>query len=144
LINETNSTMTAYAFDGSTGRLTEIETHSTLPQGFTGANTGAEVWVHPSGKFVYGSNRGHDSIVQFSVDPATGKMTLVGHTKTGGTTPRDFTLDPAGAFLYAANQGSNNVTAFRVDPAQGTLTAAGAPITSTQPSFVGLVRLPAP
>jgi len=142
LINENDSTMTAFAFDGTAGQLTPIETKSTLPAGFTGSNTGAEVWVHPSGNWVFGSNRGDDSIVTFAIDPASGKMTLKGHTKTGGKTPRAFTLDPAGAFLYAANQDSNNVVPFRFDAAQGTLTSAGAPVTVQQASFVGIVRLP--
>jgi 6-phosphogluconolactonase len=144
LINENASTMTALALDPATGRLTEIETKSTLPVGFTGSNTGAEVWVHPSGKWVYGSNRGDDSIVEFAIDATTGRLTLVGHTKTGGATPRDFTLDPSGAFLYAANQGSGTITAFAIDGAQGTLAAMGAPFAATSPSFVGLVHLPPP
>jgi 6-phosphogluconolactonase len=144
LINESNSTMTGYALDGTTGVLTEIETLSTLPAGgFAGVNTGAEVWVHPSGKFVYGSNRGHDSIVVFAIDPVTGKMTLKGHTKTTGTMPRDFTLDPKGTFLYAANQGSGTIVPFKIDPAQGTLGAPGASVGVTQATFVGLVHLPA-
>jgi 6-phosphogluconolactonase len=144
LINETKSTMTAFSLDGATGRLSEIETQSTLPAGFTGANTGAEVWVHPSGKWVMGSNRGHDSIVVFAIDGGTGKMTLKGHTKTGGAMPRDFTLDPSGTFLYAANQGSGTVVPVRVDATQGTLAPAGTSVSVQSATFVGVVRLPAP
>ncbi len=149
LINENDSTITAYRLDLATGRLSAIETQSTLPQGATGANTGADVWVHPSGKLVYGSNRGDDSIVVFAIDEATGKMTLRGHTKSGGNTPRDFTVDPSGAFLYAANQGipgssAGNVTEFRIDPASGTLTATGPSVGVPSATFIGIFRLPAP
>jgi 6-phosphogluconolactonase len=142
LINETNSTLTAFTLDGTSGLLTEVETKSTLPVGFSGANTGAEVWVHPSGGFVYVSNRGDDSIGVFAIDQVTGKMTLRGHTKTGGTMPRDFTLDPTGTFLYAANQGSSAVVPFRIDPAQGTLSLVAAQVSVPSVSFVGIVRLP--
>jgi 6-phosphogluconolactonase len=144
LINETNSTMTAYAFDGTAGTLTEIETQSTLPPTFTGTNTAAEVWVHPSGNWVLGSNRGANSIVVFKIDPATGKMTMKGTTPSGGADPRDFTLDPSGSFLYAANQTGNNLVSFRFDATQGTLTTFGTPFALTAASFVGVVRLPSP
>ncbi len=139
VINESDSTMTAYALDGN-GVLTEIETISTVSPGFSGANTGAEVWVHPSGKFVYGSNRGDDTIVVFAID-TTGKMTLKGHSKTGGATPRSFTLDPTGMFLYAANQGSNNVAWFKIDPLAGTLASVGPKVTTPAPAFVGVIQL---
>ncbi|HEY5246269.1 MAG TPA: lactonase family protein, partial [Acidimicrobiales bacterium] len=121
LIAETASTMTALDFDATTGTLTAVQTVSTLPAGFTGTNTAAEVHVHPSGKWLFGSNRGDDSIVVFALD-ASGHMTPQGFTKTGGTTPRDFTLDPGGAWLYAANQGTGDVVAFAFDAATGTLT----------------------
>lgn len=141
-INESDSTMNAYSLDGATGTLTEIDSKSTLPDGVDpSGNTCAEVWVHPNGKYVFGSNRGHDSIVSFAID-AQGKLTLVGHTPVGGQTPRDFTLDPTGHFLYAANQGSGTLTSFTVDSAAGTLTAFGSPIAFAAPSFIGVVRLP--
>jgi 6-phosphogluconolactonase len=142
LISETSSTMTALSLDTTNGTLSIIETKSTLPAGFTGTNTGAEVWVHPSGRFVYGSNRGDDSIVVFSIDQMTGKMTLVAHTKTGGTTPRDFTIDPTGAFLYAANQGSGTVVPFKIDANAGTLTPTATSINVASASFIGVVRFP--
>ncbi len=144
LISEKKSTLTAFTLDDTSGLLTAIETKSTLPIGFSGANTGAEVWVHPSGGFVYASNRGDDSIGVFAIDQVTGKMTLRGHTKTGGTTPRDFTLDPSGTFLYAANQGSSTIVPFRIDPVQGTLSAVAMPVSVPSATFVGLVHLPAP
>jgi len=141
LINERASTMTALELDAATGRLTELQTLSTRPAGATGANTTAEVWVHPSGKFLYGSNRGDDTIVQFAID-ATGRLSLVGHTPTQGQTPRDFTLDPAGTFLYVANQGSNSVVPFAIDATTGTLSPTASPITAQVPTFIGLVALP--
>jgi 6-phosphogluconolactonase len=142
VIAEIDSTMTAYSFDAASGTLAPIETQSTLPQGFSGTNTGAEVWVHPSGAWVLGSNRGDDSIVVFAVDVATGKLTPKGFTKSGGATPRDFTLDPSGAYVYVANQTTGNVVPFRFDAAQGTLAAVGTPESVTAASFVGVVALP--
>jgi 6-phosphogluconolactonase len=142
LLAEKSSTLSALAFDGATGRLTELQTLSTLPAGYSGRNTTAEVWVHPSGAFVYASNRGDDSIATFARNASTGQLSLVGHTKTGGATPRDFTLDPDGRYLYAANQGSGNIVTFAVDTAAGTLTPTGSPISAPAPSFVGIVTLP--
>jgi 6-phosphogluconolactonase len=142
LINETNSTLTAYALDTTAGTLAEIQTVSTIQSGFTGTNTAAEVWVHPSGAWVLGSNRGDDSLVVYAIDPATGKMTAAGSTKSGGTTPRDFTIAPTGTLVYAANQGTGNVAAFSFDPAHGTLTPTGAVVSVAAASFVGVVRLP--
>ncbi len=142
LINETNSTMTAFSLDTTAGTLTEIETQSTLPAGSdAGTNTAAEVWVHPSGRWVLGSNRGDDSIVVFSIAPATGKMTRVGLTKTGGKTPRDFTFDPTGTWLYAADQDSSLVVPFRFDATSGSLTPLGGAVTVSNASFVGVAAL---
>ena len=141
LINEKNSTLTAYSLDGTAGTLTEIQTVSTLPSGFSGTNTGAEVWVHPSGSWVLASNRGDDSLVVFAIDASTGKMSAPTFTKSGGKTPRDFTLDPTGTFVIAANQDSGNVVPFRFDATKGTLSAAGNAMSVTMASFVGVVRL---
>jgi len=143
LINENDSTLTALAFDGATGRLSALQTVSTLPANTVGPNTTAEVWVHPSGNYVYGSNRGHDSIVTFAIAPTTGLLTLAGHTKTLGMTPRDFTLDPTGAWLYAANQASGSVVPFAIDPATGVPAPSTPPIVAIAPAFVGIVALPA-
>ncbi len=143
LINENASTLQALAFDTTTGRLTALQTVSTRPAQPSGANTTAEVAVHPSGKFVYGSNRGDDTIATFSVEPTTGRLALVGHTSTGGQTPRSFALDPSGAFLYAANQNSGSVIAFAIDPVTGMPAALGSPaIDATSPAFIGIVALP--
>jgi 6-phosphogluconolactonase len=136
LINEMGQTVTAFEWDPSRGVLHEIQTESTVPVGYTAPSTAAEVAVHPSGKFVYGSNRGHDSIVAFAVDRATGRLKLVGHYSTQGKTPRNFEIDPTGAFLLAANQNSNTVIVFRINPNTGALTRTGQPIEVEAPMCV--------
>lgn len=123
VINELTNTVTAFAYDTEQGVLKELQTLTTLPTDFTGNNTTAEVQVHPSGKFLYGSNRGHDSIAMFTIDPATGKLTSLGQHPSGGKTPRNFGIDPTGAFLLAAHQDSNSVVVHRIDPATGLLAA---------------------
>lgn len=125
LISEIGQTMTAFTYDAARGALQEIQTLSTLPEGFSGQNTTAEVEVHPSGKFLYGSNRGHDSIVVYAIDEATGKLTFVEHQSTQGKGPRNFAIDPTGQWLFAANQGTDNIVTFRVDPKTGRLTPTG-------------------
>ncbi|MGB7332273.1 MAG: lactonase family protein [Terriglobales bacterium] len=125
VINELTSTVTAFTYDPSRGTLQKLNTVSTLPKGFTGANDGAEIHVHPSGKFLYASNRGHDSIALFSIDSHTGTLTLVDHFPTQGKTPRDFDIDPTGKFLFVANQDTNNIVVFRIDPDNGRLTSTG-------------------
>ncbi|MEZ8219838.1 6-phosphogluconolactonase [Candidatus Fervidibacteria bacterium JGI MDM2 JNZ-1-D12] len=124
-INELNSTVTAYRYDAVKGTLTELQTVSTLPEGFTGNNTTAEVQVHPSGRFLYGSNRGHDSIAVFAIDEATGKLSPLGHQSIQGRTPRNFGIDPTGTYLFAANQDSDNIVVFRIDAQTGKLEPTG-------------------
>ncbi len=125
VINELANTVTVFSYDGDRGRLTELQTIAALPADFKGQSTTAEVVVHPLGKFLYGSNRGHDSIVAYSIDAQTGKLSLVGHTASGGKNPRNFVIDPTGGYLLAANQNSDNIVVFRIDPATGQLTATG-------------------
>lgn len=125
LIQEINSTLTSYSYDSSNGTLKEVETVSTLPEGYTGTSYCADVHVSPSGKFLYGSNRGHDSIAIFAIDDTTGKLALVGHQSTLGKTPRNFAIDPTGTFLLAANQDSSTVVSFRIDSVTGTLEPTG-------------------
>lgn len=127
-VNELNNTVTAFAYDAEAGRLDTIHSATTLPDGFDGGNTTAEIRVHPSGRFVYCSNRGHDSIAGFSIDSGSGRLTALGQTPTQGRTPRNFNIDPSGRFLIAANQASDTVVLFRIDPATGALTPEGAPI----------------
>jgi 6-phosphogluconolactonase len=133
VINELQSTVTALKWDSAHGVLKELGTVSTLPAEFRGENTTAEVQVHPSGKFLYGSNRGDDSIAEFAIDPE-GYLKLVGHTPTHGKVPRNFAIDPTGTWLIAANQDSDNLAVFRIDPKNGQLTfvsqetAPGSPV----------------
>ena len=125
VINEMNCTVTAFSWDNKAGMLREIQTISTLPGELQKGYSTAEIYVHPSGKFVYGSNRGHDSIVVYACDEKTGKLTLVEHQPTQGKTPRHFGIDPKGKFLLAENQGSDSVIVFRIDQKTGKLTATG-------------------
>jgi 6-phosphogluconolactonase len=125
VINELDSTITTFGYDAEHGVLDPREIISTLPPGFTGNNTTAEIAVTPSGRFLYGSNRGHDSIAIFAIDSATGTLTSVGWEPSGGKQPRFFALDPSGRFLYSANQESDTIVAFRVDETAGTLAATG-------------------
>jgi len=121
VINEIDSTLSAMSYDAQRGALTVLQTVTTLPVGFDGNNTTAEVQVHPSGRFVFGSNRGHDSIATFAVDQTNGTLRCVGHASTRGKTPRNFGVDPTGAFLFAANQDSGNVVVLRIDQQSGQL-----------------------
>jgi 6-phosphogluconolactonase len=126
VISEIKSTMTAFAYDAARGSLQELQTVSTLPQGFTGTSSAAEVQVHANGKFLYGSNRGHDSIAAFAIDPAKGTLTPAGHTPTQGKNPRHFAIGPfVPSYLFAANQNSDNIVQFRIDSNTGTLTPTG-------------------
>jgi 6-phosphogluconolactonase len=125
LINELDSTMTAFRYDQARGTLQEIQTLSTLPENFEGASTCAEVQISPSGKFLYGSNRGHETIVTYAIDQRDGTLTCIGHESTRGKTPRNFVVDPAGEFLLVANQDTNNIVIFRLDPTSGKLSATG-------------------
>ena len=125
LINELDSTMIAYAYDAKRGVLRPQQTISTLPQDFSGASFCADVHVSPNGKFLYGSNRGHNSIVVFAIDSDSGQLTLVEHISTGGNWPRNFVIDPSGTYLLAANQRSDSVVTFRIDSASGRLKPTG-------------------
>lgn len=127
VINEMTCTVTGFAYEKKRGALTEFQTVSTLPLGeaVKPEYSTAEVQVHPSGKFLYGSNRGHDTLAVFAIDERTGKLTLVEHVSTQGKTPRNFGLDPTGQFLLAANQNSNSVVVFRIDRGTGRLKATG-------------------
>jgi 6-phosphogluconolactonase (cycloisomerase 2 family) len=124
-INELNSTVTTFSYDNIRGVLQPIQAISTLPADFTGKNTGAELKIAPSGKFLYGSNRGHDSIVVFEIDQLSGMLKPVQWESSGGKTPRYFNLDPAGRYLYACNQDSNTIVTFKVDQLTGRLSPTG-------------------
>lgn len=139
VINEMASTVTAFAYDAGRGTLTELQTITTLPADFKGNTSTAEVVVHPSGKFLYGSNRGHDSLAIFKIDAAAGKLTAAGHQPTGGKTPRNFAIDPSGKWLLAENQGSGTIVVFRVDPETGSLAATGHTLKVGSPVCVRMV-----
>ncbi len=132
VINELDSTITSLAWDAASGAFSTIGTVSTLPAGLKTASTTAEIQVHPSGRFVYGSNRGHDSIAVFSVAPA-GTLSLVEIKSTRGRTPRNFTIDPTGRWLLAANQESSTIVVFAIDASTGALTPVGTPVASPTP-----------
>ncbi len=125
VINELASTLTVSTYDGERGEAQPVQTISTLPDGFAGENSCAHVAVSPDGRFVYGSNRGHDSIAIWAIDDERGEVTLVGHEPTRGRTPRGFGIDPTGSWLLVANQDSDAIVTFRRDRESGTLTASG-------------------
>ncbi|WP_028549538.1 lactonase family protein [Paenibacillus sp. UNC451MF] len=142
VINELNSTLTVFAYDGQAGKLQEIQTISALPADFSGTSSTAEVQISSCGSFLYGSNRGHDSIVVFAIDKSSGKLSLVQHISTGGEHPRHFSLTPSGRSLLAANKDSDSVHVFTVDQDSGKLTPTGQVITIPQPTCVRFYKLP--
>ena len=125
VVNEMKSSVTAFSYDKSRGTLKEIQTLSALPDNFSGSNSGAEIVIHPDGQFLYSSNRGHDSIAVFGVDPKSGLLKPSTWIATGGKTPRSFAIDPTGRYLFAANQNSDSVVVFRIDQTTGGLRATG-------------------
>jgi 6-phosphogluconolactonase len=137
-IDELASQVDVFTYDALHGRLAAIQSLSTLPPGFHGSNTGAEIAVHPSGKFLYASNRGHDSIAMFAIEERTGRLSLLGHESTQGRTPRYFGIDPSGAFLLAANQDGGNIVLFRIG-GDGKLTAAGSSLSIAAPVCVQMM-----
>ena len=139
VIGEQGASLTVFAYDAAKGTLREVQTVSTLPGGFAGENACADVHVHPSGKFVYGSNRGHDSLVIYAIDEGTGRLEYVGHQSTLGRTPRNFTIDPTGSLLLAANQDSDTIIAFRVDQDTGRLTSLGTVAEAPSPVCLKIV-----
>ena len=140
VINELDCTVTAFAYEPASGALTEIQTVTTLPSEFDGPNTCAEVRAHPSGKFLYGSNRGHDSIAVYRVDPAKGTLTFVEHETVEIKTPRNFNIDPTGTFCLVANQGNDSVVVFRIDSETGALEPTGHKISVGRPVCVRFLR----
>jgi 6-phosphogluconolactonase len=125
LINELDSTIAVFKYDSRKGKLLDIQTISTLPEDYHGTSTCADVHVSPSGKYLYGSNRGHDSIVVYKIDQTTGLLHYIAHESTRGNTPRNFAIDPAGNFLLAANQDSDTIVTFIIDPQSGQLRPSG-------------------
>jgi 6-phosphogluconolactonase len=136
VISEMHSTVTAFSYDEKTGTLKPLQTVSALPKGFTGQNDDAEIEMHPSGKFVYASNRGSDTIAVFAVDPHKGTLTPVEYTPTQGKIPRSFEIDPTGKFLFAENQKSDNIVVFRIAANTGRLTPTGQVLNVASPVCV--------
>jgi 6-phosphogluconolactonase len=124
VINEMGNTVVAYAYDGR-GKLTELQTVPTLPADYAGKSTCADIHLAPSGRHVYGSNRGHDSLAIYAVDEGTGRLTFMGHQPTGGRNPRNFAIDPTGRYVLAANQDTDAIVVFRVDPDTGAIEPTG-------------------
>lgn len=139
VLNELLCTMAGFDYDAQRGVLTAVDSRSTLPSGFSRQNSTAEVQVHPNGRFVYGSNRGHDSIASFAIQP-DGRLAPLGQTPTGGRHPRNFCLAPDARWLWAANRDTDNLVLFRVDPETGALRASGREL--EVPSPVCVVFLP--
>jgi 6-phosphogluconolactonase (cycloisomerase 2 family) len=140
VINELDSTITAYRYDSRHGRLTPIQVVPSIPDSFVSDNFGAEIFIAPSGTFLYASNRGHDSIAVFGIEPETGRLCPVGWEPTQGATPRYFGIDPSGTFLYAANEDTDSIVGFRINEATGMLKPIGHPVQTASPVCVVFSR----
>ncbi|MDE0297030.1 MAG: lactonase family protein [Candidatus Poribacteria bacterium] len=141
VINELDSTITGFDYDESSGTLSEIQTISTLPEDFSGKSHTADVHVHLSGRFLYGSNRGHDSIAIFEIDETSGRLRLIGYEPTQGETPRNFGIDPSGTILLAANQNTDTIVTFQIDQETGNLNPTGQVIEVPAPVCLQFVTL---
>lgn len=133
VVNELDSTVTAYRFDSAAGALAAFQVVTTLPDTFVGNSRAAEIAVAPAGNFLYASNRGHDSIATFGIEAGTGRLTQQGWTDARGKTPRFFALDAPGRLLFVANEDSDRIVAFRTDPTTGKLSATGAAVATGSP-----------
>ncbi|HJS52053.1 MAG TPA: lactonase family protein, partial [Pyrinomonadaceae bacterium] len=140
VVNELDMTVTSLNFDAKLGKLSEVQTLSTIPASYAGTNSCADLHISPDGNFLYASNRGHDSIVSYRIDPGTGSFQLIEHVPTGGKTPRNFAIDPTGSYLLAANQRSDSIVVFGIDRRTGKLSATGN--TVSVPSPVCLLMIP--
>jgi 6-phosphogluconolactonase len=129
VINEMGGTVTGFKWNAAKGSLAEFQTIATLPENFRGTNTCAELVVHPNGRFLYASNRGHDSLAVFAIDQKSGKLTLVERVPSQGKWPRNFEFDPTGKWILCSNHNSDNAVVFSVDETTGKLTPAGQPVT---------------
>ena len=136
VINELSSTVSAFGYDADKGELTPIQTLSALPKGFAGTSYTAEIEVSPDGRFLYGSNRGHDSLAVFQVDAASGRLTAAGHVPIGGSWPRHFKIEASGRVLIAAHQRGGTVGFFRLDPKTGEPSPLGAAVAIDRPACV--------
>lgn len=141
IISELNSTITSCTYEAKSGKLTSVETVDALPEGFEGESYCADIHVSPDGKFLYGSNRGHDSIVIYQIDQKTGDLTYIDHNSVNGNWPRNFTIDPTGKFLLVANQRSNNIVVFKIDNETGKLKANGVEVKVSKPVCLKMMEI---
>jgi len=141
VIHEMGSTVSVFDYDAAAGVLHQVQTISTIPKDFTRLNEDAEIEVHPSGKFLYASNRGHDSIAVFAIDPNKGTLSLIEYVPTKGQSPRHFQIDPTGSLLFAENEKSDNIVIFRIDARTGRLAPTGKVLDISQPVCVKFVPI---
>jgi len=139
VLSEMDSSVTVFSYQAKNGAFSSLQTISALPKEYAGRKEAAEIAVDPSGKFLYTSNRGHDSIAIFEINPAKGTLKSLGQVLSGGQTPRHFAIDPTGTFLLAENQESNNIVVFHIDPATGNLTPTGQTIEVPSPVCITFV-----
>jgi 6-phosphogluconolactonase len=140
VLNELDSTIATFSYDAEVGKLTELQTVSTLPSYYDGPNTTAEIAVHPSGKYVYASNRGHESVVLFEIDEDDGTLTFVEEQGTGGKTPRHFGLDREAKYLTIANQATDTLLVCRIDEGNGRLKPSGVFVDAPTPVCVAFLE----
>ncbi len=141
-LNELSSTISVFSFDAEAGELSEVQTISTVPSEYDGESYTAEIYVHPSGRFVYASNRGHNSIAVFAIDSESGQLEARGQVSTRGEWPRNFAFDPTGNFLLAANQNTDNIVVFRIDPESGQLEPTGVELQIDAPVCILFLATP--
>src|SRR5271165_2797446 len=141
VVSEMGRSVTVFSNDAASGKLERLQTITTLPKDFSGRNDDAEIEIHPSGKFLYASNRGHESIAVYAIDAAQGTLKLLEITPTGGKEPRSFEIDPTGKFLFAANQKSDNIVVLRIDEQTGHLTSTGKVLNVPSPVCVKLLKV---
>ncbi len=139
VLNELDSTLSVFDFDPETGRLTARQTVPALPPAFTGHNDAADIKILPSGRYLYTSNRGHDSIAVFAVDEASGSVEIAGHEPAQGSCPWNLGIDPTAQFLLAANYQSDCVSLFRIDGDSGALTSTGVRVSVPKPVCVAML-----
>jgi len=141
IINELNSTITSCSYTLNNAGLTEVMTVSSLPSDFQGDNSCADIHVSPDGAFLYGSNRGHDSIVIYKINQNSGKLEYVDHQNVKGETPRNFMIDPTGKFLLVANQNTNNIVVFKIDQENGKLKSNGVEVEVSKPVCLKMIAI---
>lgn len=138
-VNELDMTVSSLSYDQSNGTLKDIQTISTVPAGFSGENTCADIHISPDGRFLYTSNRGHDSIAAYRIERMSGRLEFIEHVSTQGKTPRNFAIDPSGAFMLVANQRSDSIVTFSIDPKSGRLKNTGQAISVPSPVCLQLI-----